>query len=311
MTSALSSFASFAPLVLGLAAGCATPEAPRLVGESPTVVWEDAAPEPPRARTPPMTVDEARSVALAHDAAHTCEITARALRAKDKQRGWAVMQQCVLRPDYTDLETLLAPPWLEDMKKSPHYAELVGHVMAVRGGDVEHDLRLCRRAKLPLFSLKAALTEPDEYAGKLVVMRGSPKSGRTVGSLRALDIAETRVMAEGGFVPVGPRRTTTTRSETMDRTNNGRRPQFQEDVQRSEGLHAEVLHNVSVDTGREVLASVGTDAPFLEPGTDYVLVLHFEGMREAVEDAQTDSEATATVVGYFEPENGLFARLGR
>jgi hypothetical protein len=300
-----------AAVVVVVTSSCATPEAPRIVGNEPSVVWESAPDPGPARKAAPMSTDEARSIALAHDAAHNCEITARMLRSKDKQRGWAVMQQCVLRPDYTDLETLLSPPWVNDLKEQADYGSLVGHVIAVRGGDVQNDLRLCRRARLPLFSLKAALAEPDEYKGKLVVMRGAPQSGRTVAGTRALDIAETKVMAEGGFVPVGPRTTTTTRFETQDRANNSHKPDRQEDTEHNEGIRVEVLHNVSVETGLEVLAQVSTDAPFLESGTDYVLVLRFDGIDESVDGGITSEQATATVVGYFEPENGLFARLGR
>ena len=140
--------------------GCAAVEAPRIVGTNPTVVWDDRDVGQTQAREP-MSLDEARSIAFAHDAAHTCELTARALRAKDKQRGWAVMEQCISRPDFNDLELLLSPPWIEEVKRHPDFGALVAHVIAVRGGDVTYDLRLCRRAKLPLFSLKAAVNEPE------------------------------------------------------------------------------------------------------------------------------------------------------
>ena len=53
---------------------------PRIVGNEPSVVWESSPdPGPPR-KAAPMSTDEARSIALAHDAAHNCEITARMLR---------------------------------------------------------------------------------------------------------------------------------------------------------------------------------------------------------------------------------------
>lgn len=298
-------------VLFGSLAACAAVESPRIVGSEPTVVWDESASAAAPAKVAPMSLDEARSIALAHDAAHTCEITARALHARDRQRGWAVMQQCVLRPDFTDLETLIQAPWIDDLREQAEYATLVGHVIAERGGDVQNDLRLCRRARLPVFSLRAALAEPQAYKGKLVLMRGQPQGGRNVGGARSLDIAETKVMAEGGFVPVGPRTTTTTETDTADRTNNSIKPSFSERLRRDEGLHVEVLHNVSVETGLELVANVEGDAPFLESGTDYVLVLRFDGTRTVVEGTGTAEQPVATVVGYFEPESGLFARLGR
>jgi hypothetical protein len=290
--------------------GCAAVEAPRIVGTAPTTVWDErevqALPAPA-----PMSVDEARSIAFAHEAAHTCEITARALRAKNQQRGWAVMEQCVRRPDFDNLELLLASPWIEEMRAHPDYGSLVAHVIAVRGGDVLYDLRLCRRAKLPVFSLKAAVAEPESYRGKLVLMRGAAKSGRSVGGARALEIMETRVMAESEWVAQGPRVQSTTETAQSDFANDSVRRGPAERFRREEGTKVEVLHNVSVETGLELLAAIDEDAPFLESGTDYVLLLRFNGTREVVQGSEISEQPMATIVGYFEPENGLFARLGR
>jgi hypothetical protein len=291
-------------------ASCAAVEAPRIVGPEPTVVWEKATPAPPATRPAPMSADEARSIALAHDAGHTCELTARALRAKDRQRGWAVMEQCARRPDFTDLETLLSRPWIEDVVAFDAQVDLIASVIAARGGDVHNELRLLRRARVPVFSLRAAVAEPETYKGRLVLMRGAPRGGRNVGGARALEIAETKVMAESEWVASGPRQRTSTETDVRDHSGNSVKPGVSERFRRNDGQTLEILRNVSVATGLEVLAQVQGEL-FLEPGTDYVLVLRFEGTREAVEGTTTADRAVATVVGYFEPENGLFARLGR
>lgn len=297
-------------LVCSALSGCVAVEAPRIVGTNPTSVWEERETQV-AVKPAPMTADEARSIAYAHDAAHTCELTARALRAKDKQRGWAVMEQCIGRPDFNDLELLLSPPWLEEVKQHADFGALVGHVIAVRGGDVTYDLRLCRRAKLPLFSLKAAVNEPESYTGKLVLMRGTARSGRHVGGNRALEIMETRVMAESEWVAAGPRTQSISDTEQRDFANNNVKRGVSDRFRRDEGAKVEVLHNVSMETGLELLAAVEGDAPFLESGTDYVLLLRFDGTREVVDGTELSDKPMATIVGYFEPENGLFARLGR
>jgi hypothetical protein len=299
-------FVALVPVV----AGCATVEAPRIVGPEPAVVWEDAGPSQASSEPAPITVDEARSIALAHDAAHSCETTARQVASKDKARGWAIMQECVQRPDFSDLETLLASPWIDEVRASPEAAAMVAHVMAVRGGDVENDLRLVRRAKMPLFSLKAAIADPDSYAGRLIVMRGSPASGRTVNGARALEINETKVMAESAWVSSGPRLSSSTSTDQIDNSGNNMRPGLRERFNRSEGAKVEVERNVPVETGLSILAQVNGE-PFLEPGSDYVLVLRFDGTRETITGTVTEDQPVATVVGYFEPETGLFARLGR
>jgi hypothetical protein len=299
-----------AGFTLAGAVACAPVEAARIVGTHPTVVWDEREVQAPY-KPAPITPDEARSIALAHDAAHTCELTARAIRAKDRARGWAVMEQCVSRPDFTDLELLLSVPWVDELRAHHDHAALVAQVIAARGGDVMSDLRLVRRAKLPVFSLKAAVNEPDSYKGKLVLMRGNARSGRTVNGARALDLAETRVMAESEWVAVGTRTQSDTTTEQRDFANNNVRRGLNERFGRTEGGKVEILHNVSVETGLELMASVQGDQAFLESGTEYVLLLRFDGTREVVDGSVTDEKPMATVIGYFEPETGLFARLGR
>lgn len=292
---------------LGTAA-CA--ENPRLVSTGPTVLWEQAPEQARAAAAAPLSVDEARAIASAHDAAHTCELTARALRQHDHARGWAVLQQCVLRPDFTDLEALLSAPWLEDVAASADAGRLVAHVIAARGGDVHHDLRLCRRARIPVFSLQAAMADPESYQGRYVLLLGAPKQSHQVGGMRAVEVTETRIMAESEWVAAGPRSATQTATSTLRDDGASQSTPLREDYRRSEGLRVEVLHNVSVETGRAILVDVGDD-PFLEVGTDYVLLLRFDGTREAVSGTVLEERPVASVVAYFEPSSGLFARLGR
>jgi hypothetical protein len=129
--------------------------------------------------------------------------------------------------------------------------------------------------------------------------------------MRALLVAETKVMAESEWVPAGPRSRIANQLDQRDRSSGTTVGALAERTDRSEGNVVEVLHNVSVETGNEVYASVEGDAPFLEPGQDYVIVLRFDGIREVAEGTELDERAVATVLGYFEPESGFFARLGR
>ncbi|MBI1945251.1 MAG: hypothetical protein HYS27_06120 [Deltaproteobacteria bacterium] len=296
-------------VLLAALAAAACAENPRLVGAAPTVLWEHAPNEPRAPAAAPLSVEEARTIAAAHDAAHTCELTARALRGHDRARGWAVLQHCIERPDFTDLEALTSAPWLEDVAASPDAARLLAHVIAARGGDVHHDLRLVRRARIPVFSLQAAIADPESYQGRYLLLLGTPKAGHQHGGMRAVEIVETRIMAESEWVAAGPRTTTQT-ATSMRRDDGNHAVPLNEDYRRSEGPRVEVLHNVSVETGRGILVDVGDD-PFLEVGTDYVLLLRFDGTRDAVNGSVLEERPVATVVAYFEPASGLFARLGR
>lgn len=283
------------------------------VGPEPTVLWEDATAQQPPS-TEALSADEARKIALAHDAAHTCEQTARKLAKRSPERGFAVMVQCIRRNDFGDLEGLIDGPWAERVAASPDAALLLAHVMAVRGGDIESDLRLLRRRKMPVYSLQAALAEPDSYKGRAVILRAAARDGRNTGGGRTFRLVETKLMAESRWV-TAPR---TTRIDVRDESEVAepagvevRRGAVQRGS-RSQTEKVEVEHNVSVETGRAVTARVDGDELSLEPATDYVVVLRFEGERERTnEDGDTETEPSGVVVGYFEPESGLFARLGR
>lgn len=295
-----------------LASGCASPSS--VVGIEPTVLWEESS---QFERTPlaPLTPDEARRIALAHDAAHTCEQTARAMAKKDPLRGFAVMRECILRNDFSDLEGLVEGMWAADVARSPDAPLLLAHVMAVRGGDVENDLKLLRRRKMPVYSLQAALAEPESYAGRAVIVRGNARDGRVTGVGRTFRLVETKVMAESEWV------TAPGTSRLVTREHDERADQPGVDVKgrgtvqrgsRDATEKVEIEHNVSVKTGRSLHARVETGEPSLEPATDYVIVLRFEGERETKdEDGNVEVEPAGVVVGYFEPETGLFARLSR
>ena len=310
MRSLLVSFSVVAAAVVG--AGCAT--GPQAIGTEPTVLWEDAE-EPETMVRAELSTDEARRIAIAHDVAFNCEQTARAMHKKDPKRGWAVMRQCVRRNDFSDLEILIEGIWAEQLAADVDAALLLAHVIAIRGGDVSADLRLLRRRKMPVYSLQAALFEPESYRGRTVILRGNARQGRSVGGGRAFRIIETKVMAESEWVtrPGTGRLATRSSGELSDQPDISVRGRgVVERNSREVSEKVEVLHNVNVETGLELVGRVETDEPSLEPATDYVLVVRFDGTREAVDaNGDVDEEATGVVIGYFEPENGMFARLGR
>jgi hypothetical protein len=284
------------------------------VGREPTVLWENARAADP-VSTEPLSESEARRIARAHDAAHSCEATARAMSRRDAARGWMVMRQCILRSDFGNLEQLIDSEWSEQVANAPDAAALLAHVIAVRGGDVEGDLRLLRRRKMPLYSLQAALAEPDAYKGRFVLVRGSARRGRAVDGGREFTLVETKVMAESEWVtaPGTSRLTTKFSGATADRPGVDVRGRgLVEDNQRSETAKVEVLHNVSVETGRELIARLPSGEPSLEPATDYIVVLRFVGLEPVTNaDGDVDTEPVAVVTDFFEPESSRFARLDR
>lgn len=298
------------PLVLPAVVGCA---AAPVVGTEPTVLWEDAA-TPTGPTKLVLSDEEARRIAIAHDAGHTCEQTARAVYKKDPDRAWQVMRECVKRNDFSDLEILIEGMWADEMAHDKDAALLFAHVIAVRGGDVSADLRLLRRRKMPVYSLQAALSEPASYKGRMVLLRGLARAGRSSGGNRAFQLVETKVMAESEWVtaPGSSRISSRSNNQLADQSGVEVKRGVVERNNRDQSEKVEVMHNVTVETGLELVGRVDGDEPSLEPATDYVLVIRFDGVKDGVDaEGETVDEASGTVVGYFEPENGMFARLGR
>jgi hypothetical protein len=295
---------------------CAT--TPMVVGAEPTTLWRDDEPQAAAVEKAPFSEAEARKFARSHDAAFNCEQSARSMMKKQPTRGWALMRQCILRNDFTDLELLVESGWSDYVLADPDSARLLAHVIAVRGGDVDNDLRILRRRKLPVYSLQAALAEPGSYRGRHVLVRANARDPRLVEGARAMLLVETVVMAESEWVtPTGKSRLTTrTRGERANAAGIDVRRGEVDQAQRDESEKVEILHDVSVETGREVLVRLPGEDPSLEPATDYIVLLRFEGITavkaEDAEDADdVNDEATAVVVDYFEPEHSRFARLGR
>ena len=306
-------FALASTCVWGGLVGCASADR-SLVGKEPTVVWEDAH-STEEENFNALSPDEAKRIARSHDAAFSCEQTARAMAKKDIQRGWTVMRECILRRDFSDLEMLIDSGWSHHVAKDAHSASLIAHVIAIRGGDVENDLRLLRRRKMPVYSLQAALAEPSAYKGRYVLVRAKAKDGRAVGEGRTFTLQETKMMAESEWVttPGTSRESLRNRGTLRDQpTSDIRGPGTVENNTNDRTSKVEVLHNVSVTTGRSLTAKVPGDAPSLEPLIDYIVVLRFDGIQAVVDDeGEMEEEALASVVDYYEPEMGMFARLGR
>ena len=120
---------------------------PQVVGPEPTILWEDAPTPSTSSSKTPLSADEARRIAIAHDAGHTCEQTARAMSKKDPQRGWAVMRECVKRNDFSDLEILIEGLWADDMAKDPDAAMMFVSLPIVDHSSVPFDESMITRVR--------------------------------------------------------------------------------------------------------------------------------------------------------------------
>ena len=69
--------------------------------------------------------------------------------------------------------------WNQELRSRPEAAALIAKVVAQRGGSVEGDLRLLNEQRLPIFSLAAAMAQPDTYKGRFILVRAQVGDVRT------------------------------------------------------------------------------------------------------------------------------------
>lgn len=219
-----------------------------------------------------------------------CASAAQELFARAAKPGWALLVACIGRADFNDLEALVDEPWAAELKKRREAPALVARVIARRGGNIDRDLRVCRRAGLRLYSLRAALADPEAMAGGFVVMRASIADARRVRGTRALELDETRPMTDDDIF-------------------------FADDelVRRRLRRTTEALDELSVETGLTVVARVDPDAVY-EPAIDYVMLLRFDGEVDvasvpSARGAQQQRSAIGTIVASYEPELSMLSWL--
>lgn len=239
----------------------------------------------------PVPPDAAAVLLDARDfvSAGQCMSVAHDVYTGARKPGWSLLVACIARADFNDLEGLLDvdAPWAAELKQRRDAASLVVRVMARRGGNIDRDLRLCRRAGLRLYSLRAALADPEAMEGGLVVMRGSVAEIRKARAARAIEVEETRPMNDDDYFAS---------DDELARRRLRRTTQ--------------ALDEMSVETGLSLVARVPMDAIF-EPQIDYIMLLRFDGERELIGNGAKRGVRTAlgTVVAQYEPELTLLSWL--
>src|SRR5258706_12044521 len=148
-----------------LLSGCA----PLLAPEA--AVRSDACCEPAAPPAPAETLDEGSDYAAAVYGPARCADAAARRLASDANEAWRQLRGCVDRGRFTALRNLLSGAWDHELQTRRDAPELLARVIAMRGGDVEADLRLLHERYVPLFSLAQALAQPERFRGTLVIVR--------------------------------------------------------------------------------------------------------------------------------------------
>jgi hypothetical protein len=220
------------------------------------------------------------------DAAAECEASARAMRETAPEDGWQALKACIElgrfnRGPFTQLN-LLTAFWEDELKTRPDAIRLLGRVMANRGGDVDGDISRVQGIRVPIFTLKAALSQPEVYKGRYVIIRG-----------RLTDVKNEARSATAMLDEIS--------MKPADLMRQGQDTEFiatKYDVfkVRQEHFFSENMMN---PTGRKALGRLPEADPFLEPDKEFVFVARFDGARQANEGEQ--KVAILNILGYYRP----------
>src|SRR4051812_1931650 len=252
-----------------------------------------------------------------------CEKSARQLYEIRPDQGWAALVACVDRTrwprgEFTHLELLTRGSWDQELQTRPEAPRVIARVVAMRGGDVEGDIPLVQKSRVPLFTLAAALRQPDVYKGRWVLVRGSLSDIRQEGNRAAAMIAETSLRATAHEVQVGPisrydssyRASGQGEFSSSSRTSNSSGSSSRTDSRangsgsynssgRSEySTVKQKFENERMATGRKAVGKLPQADPFLEPEKDFVFLARFDGINPG-QDQQPI--AMLSIAGYFQP----------
>ena len=226
-----------------------------------------------------------------------CEGAARVVHQTQREDGWRILKACVKRGNFTELRSLvLSHAWDEELKTRPEAPELLTQIIAQRGGDTDGDTSLLHQDKVPLFSLADALSQPDVYRGRLLVIRAQASEVRVHDGRATVLLSEHLHGSHMAYAPVGPQRGFTS-------TSTGPGPGNVSTYHELAGNHARRLVDEDAETGREALGHMPTPDPFLRPDHDFIVLARFNGVgtRDDSGDDSHDSVALVDVITYVQP----------
>jgi hypothetical protein len=248
-----------------------------------------------------------------------CEKSARQLYELRPDQGWAALVACVERSrwprgEFTHLELLTRGTWDQELQTRPEAARMIAKVVALRGGDVEGDIPLVQKSRVPLFTLAAALRQPDVYKGRWVLVRGALSEIRQDGNKAAAMMRETSLRATAREVADGPisRRDSSYKGtaqgefSSSSRNSSGNRSdykasgsgQYSASGRTEYSSVKQKFENERVETGRRAVGKLPQADPFLEPDKDFLFLARFDGVNPG-QDQQPI--AMLSIAGYFQP----------
>ena len=219
------------------------------------------------------------------DAAADCEASARAMRDNSAEEAWQALKACIElgrfnRGPFVQLN-LLTTYWEDELRTRPDAVRVVARVIANRGGDVDGDISRVQAIRMPVFTLKAALSQPEIYKGRYVIIRGRLTDVKLEAKSATAMLDEISMKA-ADMMRMGQ---DTRFIRTFDQVYKARDEHF-------------FAENVMNPTGRKVLGRLPEADPFLEPDKEFVFVGRFDGAKASSEEQKI---GLLNVFGYYRP----------
>jgi hypothetical protein len=311
-----------ATLALALGAACASPQ--RTSDPQPKGPEMAAAELPAPPAAPPKTSTfNARVWVGWQETAMDCEASARAMRQANPQHAWEALRACIemgrfTRGPFTQI-ALLTSYWDAELRSRADAPRVVGQVIANRGGDVDGDISRLQKVRMPVFTLGAAMKQPEVYKGRNVILRARLFDVKMDEKSATAMLAETSMkpaeaLRDNGDVYVssynrsGASKGSGTGSGAYetDRYGSGRGSYaysgdsgYSSSGSSTSGFAKRFYENVVHATGLQALGKLPEADPFLEPNKEFVFVTRFEGARPG--NPPNGTMASLSIVTYFSP----------
>ncbi|MCB9647820.1 MAG: hypothetical protein H6730_14620 [Deltaproteobacteria bacterium] len=259
-------------------------------------------PAPPRApkRQSVSMVDHARTFRNAQ----LCEQAAQALRTSSPDKAWSFLRACAQRDDFTELDLVLRPPWIDEVKRHEKTGvHLVAQIVAHRGGNLKLDLGLAQDQGVQLFDLGTAHANSEVFRGRYALFRGRVADLKPKGQTHMIRIAQTTLQSENdkvrwNYYDAREARLKGRSSEVVQRYDSAR------DRYNSELVVG--TRTRSLETGLEVVAYLEKLPADLKVGDEHLFLVRYEERTGAPprSDDETDAEvqtALCALVDHFTP----------
>jgi hypothetical protein len=183
---------------------------------------------------------------------------------------------------------------------------VIARIVALRGGDVEGDIPLVQKSRVPVFTLAAALRQPDVYKGRWILVRGALSEIKQDGNKAAALMRETSLRAtsrevqEGSISRVDRSSSASARAEVQtSRYGNARGEAQMSSRGRTEySTVKQRFENERVETGRRAVGRLPQADPFLEPEKDFLFLARFDGVNPGQDQQPV---AMLSIAGYYQP----------